>query len=203
MAADEVFVNQLTPGMFPPGSSDAFRLYLIQSGQDVTNAGRAAGEASQIANQANNTANTANDTAETANQTANQTKQEVDTALNSLDQKYVSKELSSNQVIQAGGGNFCIGAAPLLLTDKLYVVGSINATVSLKVAGLQVVSSRDTGWSEASGSAFKGSFNASATFPVDAAYNQAQMQTMANALTEARQAIKALKDLLKYHGLTN
>lgn len=118
-----------------------------------------------------------------------------------LETNYISKAVSTSQSVQATGGSFLIGNIATPTTDKLQVEGSENVTVSYKVAGLQVIGARQTGWMAATGTAFLGAFDANQAFTVSAAYTQTEIQAMATALTETRQRLKALEDMARTHGL--
>lgn len=118
-----------------------------------------------------------------------------------IETNYISKAVSTSQSVQATGGSFLIGNIVTPTTDKLQVEGSENVTVSYKVAGIQVVSARQTGWTAATGTAFLGAFNANQAFTISAAYTQTEIQAMATALTETRQRLKALEDMARTHGL--
>ncbi|BBQ67234.1 coiled-coil domain-containing protein [Klebsiella quasipneumoniae] len=128
----------------------------------------------------------------------------LDTAesdVDTLETNSVSKAVSTSQSVQATGGSFLVGNVPLPTTDKLQVGGSVNISVSYKVAGLQVVGMRQTGWTAATGTALLGVFNADQAFTVGATYSQAEVQAMATALVETRQRLKALEDMARTHGL--
>lgn len=130
----------------------------------------------------------------------------LDTAesdISTLETNSVSKAVSTSQSVQASGGSFLIGNVPVPTTDKLQVGGSVNVSVSYKVAGTQVLSARQTGWTAAVGTANKSAFNADLAFTVGATYSQTEIQALANALTEARQRIKALEDAMRTHGQIN
>ncbi|HCB0889421.1 TPA: phage tail protein [Klebsiella pneumoniae] len=125
----------------------------------------------------------------------------AETDITTLETNSISKAVSSSQSVQASGGSFLVGNIATPTTDKLQVEGSENVTVSYKVAGLQVISARQTGWTAATGTAFLGAFNANQAFTVSAAYTQTEIQDMATALTETRQRLKALEDMARTHGL--
>ncbi|HBS5629906.1 TPA: phage tail protein [Klebsiella pneumoniae] len=127
----------------------------------------------------------------------------AETDITTLETNSISKAASTSQSVQASGGSFLIGNITTPTADKLQVEGSENVTVSYKVAGLQVIGARQTGWTAATGTAFLGSFNANQAFTVSAAYTQTEVQAMATALTEARQRLKALEDMARTHGLIN
>lgn len=125
----------------------------------------------------------------------------AETDITTLETNSISKAVSTSQSVQASGGSFLIGNIATPTTDKLQVEGSENVTVSYKVAGLQVIGARQTGWTAATGTAFLGAFNANQAFTVSATYTQTEIQTMATALTETRQRLKALEDMARTHGL--
>ncbi|MEY6762894.1 phage tail protein [Kluyvera ascorbata] len=116
---------------------------------------------------------------------------------------YVSKSATDNQTVQPVSGSLLIGDIPTPTADKLQVVGSENVSVSYKVAGLQVVGARQTGWTAATGTALLGAFDANQAFTVSNPPTQAEVQAIANALVAARQRIKALEDAQRTHGQIN
>lgn len=115
---------------------------------------------------------------------------------------YVSKSAATDQTIQSAGGALIVGSVSTPTTDKIQVGGSINVSVSYKVAGLQVLGPRQTGWTTATGTAYKGAFDANQAWTIGI-LNVLQIQQIADALTQARQRIKALEDALRSHGLIN
>lgn len=120
-----------------------------------------------------------------------------------LETNSVSKAVSTSQSVQATGGSFLVGNVPAPTTDKLQIGGSTNVSASYKVGGLQVVGTRQTGWTAATGTANKSVFNADLAFTVGVAYSQTEIQALANALIDARQRIKALEDAMRTHGQIN
>lgn len=116
---------------------------------------------------------------------------------------YLSKSATANQIIQASGGSLIVGTIATPTADKIQSADSVNALVSYKVAGLKVLGPRETGWTVASGSAYKASFDANLGFVVSPTYSQAEIRDMANALIASRQRIKALEDAVRAHGLIN
>lgn len=128
----------------------------------------------------------------------------LDTAesdINTLETNSVSKAVSTSQSVQATGGSFLVGNVATPTTDKLQVGGSVNA-VSYKVAGIQVVGAQRTGWTAATGTAYRGTFDANQAWTIGI-LDIVQIQQIANSLTQARQRIKALEDDLRAHGLIN
>lgn len=130
----------------------------------------------------------------------------LDTAeddIDTLETNSVSKAVSTSQSIQATGGSFLVGDVPAPTTDKLQTAGSVNVSVSYKVAGVQVLGARQTGWAAATGTANKGAFDADLTFTISATYTQTEIQALADALRAERQRTKALEDAMRAHGLIN
>lgn len=86
-------------------------------------------------------------------------------------------------------------------TEKQNISSPIDVSTSYSVNGTKVVGPRVTGFTSATGTALKGSFNANQSYSFSASYTRSEMQTLANGLVEARQRIKALEDALRSHGL--
>lgn len=86
-------------------------------------------------------------------------------------------------------------------TEKQKLLSPIDVSTSYSVNGTKVVGSRVTGFTSATGTALKGSFNANQSYSFSADYTRSEIQTLANGLIEARQRIKALEDALRSHGL--
>lgn len=86
-------------------------------------------------------------------------------------------------------------------TEKQKLLSPIDVSTSYSVNGTKVVGSRVTGFTSATGTSLKGSFNANQSYSFSADYTRSEMQTLANGIIEARQRIKALEDALRSHGL--
>ncbi|WP_254044858.1 phage tail protein [Proteus mirabilis] len=86
-------------------------------------------------------------------------------------------------------------------TEKQKLLSPIDVSTSYSVNGTKVVGTRVTGFTSATGTALKGSFNANQSYSFSADYTRSEMQTLASGLIEARQRIKALEDALRSHGL--
>ena len=86
-------------------------------------------------------------------------------------------------------------------TEKQKLLSPIDVSTSYSVNGTKVVGSRVTGFTSATGAAFKGSFNANQSYLFSADYTRSEMQALASGVVEARQRIKALEDALRSHGL--
>ncbi|MGX8941622.1 hypothetical protein ACWWJF_15930 [Symbiopectobacterium sp. Eva_TO] len=83
------------------------------------------------------------------------------------------------------------------------LLSSLGIVTKLLIDNKQVVGPRETGWTAATGTANKGTFNADLTFPVSDPPTQSEIQAIANALVAERQRTKALEDALRAHGLIN
>ena len=92
---------------------------------------------------------------------------------------YVSKSESATQIL----------ASPIDVGD------------SYSVNGIQVIGEQQTGWTQSTGTANRGTFNADQTFTISDPPTQSEIQTIALALVQARQRIKALEDMARTHGL--
>ncbi|MDR9741504.1 phage tail protein [Proteus terrae] len=86
-------------------------------------------------------------------------------------------------------------------TEKQKLSSPIDVSTSYSVNGTKVVGTRVTGFTSATGTSLKGSFNANQSYSFSADYTRSEMQTLASGLVEARQRIKALEDALRLHGL--
>ncbi|AVB31222.1 TPA: phage tail protein [Proteus mirabilis] len=86
-------------------------------------------------------------------------------------------------------------------TEKQKLLSPIDVSTSYSVNGTKVVGSRVTGFTSATGTALKSSFNANQSYSFSADYTSSEMQTLASGVVEARQRIKALEDALRSHGL--
>ncbi|HHH1980855.1 TPA: hypothetical protein ACPZUA_003882 [Yersinia enterocolitica] len=69
--------------------------------------------------------------------------------------------------------------------------------LSSRVSDLSI---KQSGWTAATGTAYLGSFDASAAYAVGATYSQSQVTAIANGLTITRQRVKALEDILRKMG---
>lgn len=130
----------------------------------------------------------------------------LQSSVSSIQTDYVSKSATANQTIQSAGGSLLVGNVASPTADKLQVLGSENVSVSYKVAGLQVVGARNTGWTASTGTASKAGINGSTTYTVSAAYTQAEVQAIATGLQQVRQLAVALQTALgatSGHGLIN
>lgn len=79
-----------------------------------------------------------------------------------------------------------------LTASGLQAVKSQFGAASFSINGVQVVGARVTGFTAATGSGFRGAFDANKTFDAT---------TAPAGLTETRQRLKSLEDALRAHGL--
>ncbi|HHL2498120.1 TPA: phage tail protein [Yersinia enterocolitica] len=127
----------------------------------------------------------------------------VEGIVTTIQSDYLSKSVTTNQVIQSGGGSLIVGTIATPTTDKIQSSDSVNALFSYKVSGVKVLGPRETGWIVSTGTALKSAFNANLSQTISAAYTQAEVQALNTNLVAARQRIKALEDALRTHGLIN
>lgn len=130
----------------------------------------------------------------------------LQSSVSSIQTDYVSKSATANQTIQSAGGSLLVGNVASPTADKLQVLGSENVSVSYKVAGLQVVGARNTGWTASTGTASKAGINGSTTYTVSAAYTQSEIQAIATGLQQIRQWAVAMQTAVgatSGHGLIN
>lgn len=81
------------------------------------------------------------------------------------------------------------------------VVLSTFQALSFRVNGVQVVGAQVAGFTAPTGTQKKDGVAADTSYPVGAAYSQAEVQALATGLVEARQMIAALQALILAHGL--
>lgn len=85
--------------------------------------------------------------------------------------------------------------------STLFISSTINTTGTYLVNSTQVVGARNTGWGTDTGTAKKTANTVYTAPTISNPPTQAEVQAMANALQNASQTIKALKDALATHGL--
>ncbi|MDE9535641.1 phage tail protein [Xenorhabdus bovienii] len=77
----------------------------------------------------------------------------------------------------------------------------LDVATSYSVNGVQVIGTRVTGFTAATGMALKDSFNADANQAISQTYMPAEIQALVSLVVSSRQRIKALEDALRAHGL--
>lgn len=88
-------------------------------------------------------------------------------------------------------------------TTAQTLASPISVKDSYSVNGVKVVGARVTGFTASTGTASKSGINANQTYSVGAAYSQAEVKAISDALTETRKSLKALEDMARSHGLIN
>lgn len=212
--------TRLDATVLPAGFSQAFTLYMIQQGQDFGNVAAKANDAGQGAYDAqqkneeqdltlaNHDDRISKNEADIKSQTLQIAGIEgeikaVNDELDALELDVVTKSSAANQLIQQAGGSLISGPIPVVsqTSDKLQSSNSVNALVSYKVQGLQVVGARVTGFTAATGDSLKGAFNVGTVNTVGTTYNQSEVQAIANGAFSTRRRLKALEDAMRSHGL--
>ena len=153
--------------------SQSYLLYIIAQGADVGNVANKANEAGQGAYDAqvrNDEQDVRLTTAEgeivTLQADVSALDSRVTTAesnISALQDDYVSKTATATQSL----------ASPL------------NVTTSYSVGGTKVIGARQTGWTAATGTDLRGSFNANQTYTVSATYTRSEVSAMATGLQVA------------------
>lgn len=69
--------------------------------------------------------------------------------------------------------------------------------LSTRVADLSI---QQSGWTPSTGTAYLGTFDVSTAYAVGATYSQSQVTAIANGLTQTRQRVKALEDVMRTMG---
>ncbi|MCK1966870.1 phage tail protein [Franconibacter sp. IITDAS19] len=87
------------------------------------------------------------------------------------------------------------------ITSSQSLASSLNVASSYAVNGVKVVGPRVTGWTAATGTSYRGAFNANASMPVSATYTQSEVQAISNNLLATIQRLKGLEDAVRAHGL--
>lgn len=168
--------QRLDSTAIPPGFPSALKLWLINQA-DVTQS-IAAGTGSALAGLSN----------------INDIISRIDQLLTDLYATAILNDVNTNQNVQAGGGNFLIGTKEDT-GDKVRVAGVLRVDDLIKIGGVQVIREQQGGWAEVTGTAKKGGIDA------DKSYSGGDPQGIADGLKETRQALKAVIDLMQYHGL--
>ncbi|MGL9720502.1 hypothetical protein [Symbiopectobacterium sp.] len=83
------------------------------------------------------------------------------------------------------------------------LLSSLGIVTKLLIDNNQVVGPRETGWTAATGTENKGSFDADQMFPVSTPPAQEEIQAIADALISTRQRVLALEQMARTHGLIN
>ncbi|AZF88657.1 tail needle protein [Escherichia phage Skarpretter] len=166
---------------FPPGTPQEFKDVIFRVLDTLNGTQGTAYTAEGTANTAQETATGAQDTANTANDTANAAQEGV----NDLSGRVTTLESDSVSTSNAG-----------LQT----LLGALGLGGPLQIDGVQVVGPRQPGWTNNTGVAKKGG-SGDLALPVGAAYSQAEMQAIADAVVENRQLLTAVINALFSHGL--
>lgn len=204
--------SRIDASILPPGFSLAYKLYVIQQTTDLKNIADASNSANDLAYQAT-VKNQEQDLilqdheGRIAALRLEIDDHEVRISVNgekiiALDMRLSSAEeniTSQGNRLSNIEGDYVSKAA----TATQSIASPLSVQTSLSVNGTQVVSSRQTGFSAATGTANRGGFNADTSYPVASTYTQAQVQAIANDLRATRQRVKALEDALRAHGLIN
>lgn len=87
---------------------------------------------------------------------------------------------------------------PIMPKDFTEAFKQYLVQLSTRVSELSM---KQAGWTASTGTAYLGAFDVSTVYTVGATYSQAQVQAIASGLTQTRQRVKALEDVLRNLGL--
>lgn len=197
--------SRVDASIIPPGFPLPYRLYVMQQGSDLQKVADASNEANGLAFQA---------TLKNEEQDAIISEQgseigALTSRVNDQDNRITANTDAIASVgVRVSNSESAISAIQAdylskTLTTPQSLSGALSVTTSLSVNGVQVISSRQTGWTASTGTALKGAFNSSQTYTISATYSQTEATAVRDGLIQARQRIKALEDALRSHGLIN
>lgn len=198
-----VKTSYITPDVLPLNFSETYRRIVLSSAEDI---GKVVGRANEAGQEAYS-AQIKNEEQDLIldNHENRITKTEEDLA--SLEVRVLNIENDVEglkiKVIDIDGkvSEILVDYVSLSKKEQQSLSSSLDVTLSYSVNGTKVIGSRVTGFTAATGTSLKSSFNADQTFSISEDYNQAEIQTLANALVASRQRIKALEGALRSHGL--
>ncbi|MDE9455557.1 phage tail protein [Xenorhabdus bovienii] len=206
----EIQATRIDATLLPSNFSQPYFLYVVQQGADLGN----------VANKANQAGDGAYD-AQVKNDEqdvvlADHEKQLTDheKRITSAEEKLVNHEqrlttaesniASQSQRITAVESdvktiksNYISKSA----TTVQKLASPLDVATSYSVNGVQVIGTRVTGFTAATGMALKDSFNADANQAISQTYTPAEIQALVSLVVSSRQRIKALEDALRAHGL--
>ncbi|ORM78347.1 phage tail protein [Pantoea eucrina] len=198
-----VQASRIDDSMLPPIFSLAYRLYVIQQSGDLKNVADASNNASDLAYQA----------------AVKNQEQDVILADHAVRITFAKSQLENHEgritnaesAIVSLGSRVSTAESDIDFIQSDYVSkseaaaqalsGPLSVSGSYSVNGTQVVGSRVVGFTAATGSSYKGSFNSDVSLPVSATYQQSELQRISSNLTAALRRMKAYEDALRLHGL--
>lgn len=230
MADEPVKVNvqsrRVDSSILPNTFSQPYRLYIIQQNTDMLSIADAANNAGELAYEATVKNEEQDIVLEDHENRISALRIEIDdhelrittntNAINALTVRVTSAEgnistlqvnltnLTTRVTTAEGKINTLQGDYVSKTATPLQSLASpLSAATSYSINGTQVVGTRKTGWTAATGTAYRGSFNADPVMTVSATYTQSEVQTIANNLLTTLRRLKALEDDVRSHGLIN
>lgn len=208
----EVTAGRIDATALPPGFSMTYRLYVLAQGSDLQSVADASNNAGDLAYQATVKNDEQDLTLEDHDQRISDLRTEVNDHesrittntqdISELDTRLTNAEAglaSAETAITNIGADYVSKAA----TASQSLASPLNVTTSYSVGGTKVIGARRTGWTAATGNAFRGAFDANKVQSVGTTYSQTEVNAIMGIVLEARQRIKALEDDLRAHGLIN
>ncbi|QHR68065.1 hypothetical protein sortregn_43 [Escherichia phage sortregn] len=188
-------LQQLNTGILPPGTSQAFRDYLVRLGSFTQEAG-------DTANNAEGSASDAFTIAEQQRIRNDQQDNEIDNLEGQVSSLATRVTEAENQVDTLAQQVEAFDSIVIKNNvDTLQIMdGPLSIGTEIRVNNVKVMGGRQTGWTAQTGTTKKGGIDGSAAYAVGGAYSQAEVQALADGLVEARQVIAALVALALSHG---
>ncbi|MDE9483044.1 hemolysin XhlA family protein [Xenorhabdus bovienii] len=206
----EIQATRIDATLLPSNFSQPYFLYVVQQGADLGN----------VANKANQAGDGAYD-AQVKNDEqdvvlADHEKQLTDheKRITSAEEKLVNHEqrlttAESNIASQSQRITAVESDVKTIKSDYISksattvqkLASPLDVATSYSVNGVQVIGTRVTGFTAATGMALKDSFNADANQAISQTYTPAEIQALVSLVVSSRQRIKALEDALRAHGL--
>lgn len=189
MAQSKFISQQLNAAILPPGTSPAFKDWLIKLNQMSADAGKTAEGSGQ----------NADDALKVANEQKLRNDQQDQTLADQAGQ--ISTMGAAIQALTGEVGEVGTNAVSKTQSTLQVMSGPLSVGTELRINNIKVLGGRQTGWTSPTGTLKKGAINGSASYSAGATYSQAEIQALADGLVEARQVIAALVALAMSHGL--
>jgi hypothetical protein len=208
----QVTAGRIDATALPPNFSMTYRLHILAQSSDLQNVADASNNAGDLAYQATVKNDEQDLTLDDHEQRISSLRIEVDDHeiritgntqdISALALRLTNAEAglaSAETAITNIGADYVSKSA----TASQSLASPLNVTTSYSVGGTKVIGARRTGWTAATGNAFRGAFDANKLQSVGTTYSQTEVNAIMGIVLEARQRIKALEDDLRAHGLIN
>lgn len=214
-----VQASRIDATSLPKGFSQAFTQYLIQQGNDFTNIAGKANEAGQGAYDAQQKNEEQDQTLSDHETRISDLRVEVDDheiritantdAISGIELRLTTAEGQLVTLTQTVSGlsqqvsNIAGDYISKSATASQSLASPLNVTTSYSVGGTKVIGARRTGWTAATGTSLRGTFNSDQFPSFSATYQQSELNTLRDMVVIARQRLKAMEEDLRAHGIIN